>query len=77
MYRASGWCLADAERVLQAARYQCSRVISVDRDSILYLTHENRPRTAWLHTTPAGDPTVKQVMLGFVADPPANLHTPT
>jgi hypothetical protein len=67
-------CLVDARRLLEAARHPCRQVISVDPDSILFLNHEGRPRTAWLHVDENGNAQIRRVMLGFVAEPPAGLH---
>lgn len=60
----------DAHRLLERHGHPCNRVVSVDRDSVLFLNSQKQPRTAWLHT-PAGC-LLPQVTIaaGWVAEPP-------
>lgn len=63
----------DAKRLLEAHAYPCSRVISVDRDSILFVGILDRPHTAWLHRHATGRLSLT-VTDGFAATPPAGPH---
>lgn len=63
----------DAKRLLEAHAYPCSRVISVDRDSILFVGILDRPHTAWLHRHASGRLSLT-VADGFAATPPDGLH---
>lgn len=58
-----------AEELLREQKHMVARVISVDRDSILYLSPTRIARTAWLH-----DGKVIKTEAGFKADPPPDLH---
>lgn len=61
----------DAHQLLERHGHPCSRAVSVDRDSILFLNSQEQPRTAWLHT-PAGCALPQiTVVHGFGADPPS------
>lgn len=60
-------CHDDALRLLLENQHRVQRVISVDHDSILYVTPTGYPRTAWLHHDPVDGLKIK-VEKGFVAD---------
>ncbi len=63
-------CVDDARRLLARNSQPCQRVISVDRDSILFITPTGRPRTAWLHLRPGGSKLLLRFVPGFGIDPP-------
>lgn len=66
-------CFADAVALLEAHNLTVERVVSVDRDSILYLNKLERPRTCWLHRPEQGRLRVRMDP-GFVATEPEYWH---
>lgn len=67
--------IADAEKILARTQNPCDHIVSVDRDSILYINALGRARTAWLHHFATGRVGVT-IEAGFSADPPVGLHPP-
>lgn len=66
-------CEENARALLLGEGLTCERVISVDRDSILYLNMMGRARTAWLHRPQRGKLRVC-ITPGFASDPPEDWH---
>lgn len=64
----------DAERILTNHQLPCHHIVSVDRDSILYVNNCGKPRTCWLHVAHDGRVSVNMVP-GFAAVEPAGWHS--
>ena len=62
--------LSDAYEVLVQRNPSAGRVVSYDDDSILYLTPQGKPRTAWLHRGHRDEIERIKIIVGFVAEPP-------
>lgn len=67
-------CHADAERLLRANGQSVDRILSVDHDSILFVSGFGAPRTAWLHASADGKNVTVKLEVGFKVDPPMGLH---
>ena len=65
--------IADAERILANNNLPCDHVVSVDRDSILYVNKQKKARTAWIDR-PSDDRVRVTMAEGFAADPPYGWH---
>ncbi len=65
-----------AKALLEGRGVQVSDIVSIDRDSILYLGSlpPGQPKTAWLHRSSRGETKVVRLQHGFVAEPPPGLH---
>lgn len=65
-------CHVDAAQLLRRYGQPCERVISVNPDSILYVTPTHRPRTMWIFRPPGGAKLIVRVVPGFAAEPPGD-----
>lgn len=62
----------DAHRILEAHGYPVAKVLGVDRDSILFLNTQEKPRTAWIWRNPETGRERLRVVSGFEPDPPGD-----
>jgi hypothetical protein len=64
---------AGATYLLHQAGHPAKRIISIDRDSILYVNPQDEPCTAWMHRYEDGRIEF-EFMPGFDASEPDDLH---